>query len=180
MSKNRELKRRRKLQKSRSSRSAVPTLQCAQHHGRPTASAQTMWRTMHLGVSVQEEFFATTLRVQSSLWQRDSAKIKCIEKAPDVEAVLDLAPTATGLADNAWLKRMHGFGPSGADAFAKRLTSGWLGNHPKKQAGIQERCIGALRWCDNKHADALIRCWGVFDDYGRSRIFTSSAPCGGD
>ncbi len=107
---------------------------------------------------------ATTLRVQPSLWQRDAEKIKRIEQASDVEAVLDLVATATGVADYAWLKRMRGFGSSGADAVAERLTGGWLCNHPKAQAGIQERCIGALRWCDNESADALIRCWDAFND----------------
>jgi hypothetical protein len=63
---------------------------------------------------------------------------------------------------------MRGFGPSGANAIADRLTGGWLRDYPKAQAGIQERCIGALRWCDNENADALMRCWDAFDDYGRS------------
>ena len=168
LSKNRELKRRRKLQKRRSARQAVPTLQRDQHRNGPVVSAQTMWRTMHVDFSMQEELVATTRRVQPSLWQRDAEKIKRIEQAFDVETVLDLAPTATGMADYAWLKRMRGFGPSGADAIAERLTGGWLCNHPKAQAGIQERCIGALRWCDNENADALMRCWDAFDDYGRS------------
>ena len=168
MSKNRQIKRQRKLQKRRSARQAAPTLRRAQNSKGPVVSAQTMWRTMHVDFSVQEELVATTLRVQPSLWQRDAEKIKRIEQASDVEDVLDLVPTATGVADYAWLKRMRGFGASGADAIAERLTGGWLCNHPKAQAGIQERCIGALRWCDNENADALIRCWDAFDDYGRS------------
>jgi len=168
LSKNRELKRRRKLQKRRSAHQATPTLQRARDRYSPVVSAQTMWRTMHVDFSVQEELVATTLRVQPSLWQRDAEKIKRIERASDVEAVLDLAPTATGMADYAWLKRMRGFCPSGADAIAERLTGGWLCNFPKAQTGIQERCIGALRWCDNENADALMRCWDAFDDYGRS------------
>jgi len=168
VSKNREIKRRRKLQKRRSAHQAAPTLRRAQNSKGPVVSAQTMWRTMHVDFSVQEELVATTLRVQPSLWQRDAEKIKRIEQASDVEDVLDLVPTATGVADYAWLKRMRGFGASGADAIAERLTGGWLCNHPKAQAGIQERCIGALRWCDNENADALIRCWDAFDDYGRS------------
>jgi hypothetical protein len=168
LSKNRELKRRRKRQKRRSVREATPALQRARDRNGPVVSAQTMWRTMHVDFSVQEELVATALRVQPSLWQRDAEKIKRIEQVSDVEAVLDLAPTATGMADYAWLKRMRGFGPSGADAIAERLTGGWLGKFPKAQTGIQERCIGALRWCDNENADALMRCWDAFDDYGRS------------
>jgi hypothetical protein len=131
-------------------------------------SAQTLWRMMHVDFSLQDELVATTLRVQPSLLQRDAEKVKRIEQASDVEAVLDLVPTATGMADYAWLKRMCEFGPSGANAIAERLTGGWLYSHPKAKASIQERCIGALRWCDNENADALIRCWDAFDDYGRS------------
>ena len=122
MSKNREIKRRRKLQKRRSAHQAAPTLRRAQNSKGPVMSAQTMWRTMHVDFSVQEELVATTLRVQPSLWQRDAEKIKRIEQASDVEDVLDLVPTATGVADYAWLKRMRGFGASGADAIAERLT----------------------------------------------------------
>jgi len=127
-----------------------------------------MWRTMHLDFTVQEQLVATTLQVQPLIRQRDAEDIKRVEEASDVEAVLDLAPMATGLASYAWLKRMRRFGPSGADAIAGRLTGGWLRNFPRTQAGIQERCIGALRWCDNEAADALMRCWEAFDDYGRS------------
>jgi hypothetical protein len=156
LSKNREIKRRRKLQKRRSAHQAA-----AQNSKGPVVSAQTMWRTMHVDFSVQEKLVATTLRVQPSLWQRDAEKIKRIEQASDVEAVLDLVPTATGMADYAWLKRMCGFGPSGADAIAERLTGGWLCNHPKAQAGIQERCIGALRWCDNLYFVGPL--WGLID-----------------
>jgi len=168
LSKNREFKRRRKLQKRRTERQATPTFQGIQHSNGPVVSAQTMWRTMHIDFSAQEALVATALRVQPSLWQRDAKKIKRIEQASDVEAVLDLVPTAMGVAEYTWLKRMRGFGPSGANAIAERLTGGWLGNHPQARAGIQERCIGALRWCDNENADALMRCWNVFDDYGRS------------
>jgi len=157
LSKNRDLKRRRKPHERRA----------PDRNGR-VASAQTLWRAMHLDASVQEELVATTLRVQPSLWRRDAEAIERIEQASDVQAVLDLAPTATGMANYAWLKRMRGFGASGADAIAERLTGGWLRSFPQAQAGIQERCIGALRWCDNESADALVRGWDAFDDYGRS------------
>jgi len=165
---NREIKRRRKPKKGRTTRQAAPPFLRAQHRKGPVVSAQTMWRTMHVDFSAQETMIATTRQVQPSLWQRDAEKIKHIEQATDVEAVLDLVPAATGVAEFAWMKRMLGYGPSAAAAIAERLTGGWLGTHPEARDGIQERCIGALRWCDNEHADALMRCWDAFDDYGRS------------
>jgi hypothetical protein len=136
LSKNRELKRRRKLQKGRNARRGVLKLPRAQQSSASAASAQTMWRTMHLDFTVQEQLVATTLQVQPLIRQRDAEDIKRVEEASDVEAVLDLAPMATGLASYAWLKRMRRFGPSGADAIAGRLTGGWLRNFPRTQAGI--------------------------------------------
>ena len=94
MSKNRELKRRRKLQKGRNARRGVLKLPRAQQSSASAASAQTMWRTMHLDFTVQEQLVATTLQVQPLIRQRDAEDIKRVEEASDVEAVLDLAPMA--------------------------------------------------------------------------------------
>jgi hypothetical protein len=168
MSKNRETKRRRKMQKKRSRQQASPKRRSVHHNNPIVPSAQTMWRTMHLDFRVQETLVATTMEVQPSLWKRDAAKIERIELAADVEAVLDLAPGATGLADHAWLKRMRAFGPGAANAIVERLDSDWMRSHAGQRNGIQERLIGALRWCDDETADALMRCWDKFDDYGRS------------
>ena len=168
MSKNSKARRQSKLQKHRSPSKPSPVRHPARQHQETVTSAQTLWRAMHLDVSIQDEVLATVLRAQPTLWQWDSAQIKHIEQAADVEAVLDLVPTALGLAYYAWLKRMRELGPSAAEAIAERLTGGWLDDHPSARAGIQERCIGALRWCDNRHAGALVRCWDAFDDYGRS------------
>ena len=168
MSKKREEKRRRAKQKSRSRArpSLVKQQGVREHLGVP--SAQTMWRTMHLDFRVQEKLIETTMEVQPSLWQRDSSKIRQVEQAADLAAVLDLAPVATGLADYAWLKRMREFGAAAAPEIVARLRSDWMRLHQNKSAGIQERFIGALRWCDDAGAEALIDGWDAFDDYGRS------------
>ncbi|NEV64724.1 hypothetical protein [Thiorhodococcus minor] len=169
MSKNRDEKRRRKKQKTRSRGVARPTMQ--PRHRQPVAmpSAQTMWRTMHLDFAVQEKLIETTMDVQPFLWKRDASKIRQIEQATDLAAVLDLTPVATGLADYAWLKRMREFGTSAAPAIVTRLQSDdWMRLHRKASAGAQERLIGALRWCGNAGSDALIDCWDTLDDYGRS------------
>ena len=131
-------------------------------------SAQTMWRTMHLDFRVQKVLIETTMDLQPSLWKRDANRIQRIEQAAGIEAVLDLAPAATGLADYAWLKRMRDFGPVAASNIAERLNSDWMRRHAKERTGIQERFIGALRWCDDQAADALTGCWDALDDYGRS------------
>ena len=168
MSKTRDEKRQRKKQKLRSRGQTSPTKQ--PQHREPVAvpSAQTIWRTMHLDFSVQEKLVETTMDVQPSLWKRDASKIQQIEQAGHWAAVLDLTPVATGLADYAWLKRMREFGASAAPAIVARLQSDWMRSHRNASAGIQERFIGALRWCEDTGAEALIDCWDALDDYGRS------------
>jgi hypothetical protein len=131
-------------------------------------SAQTMWRTMHLNFEVQDTLAATTMDLIPTLWKRDHAKIQQIELAPDLESVLDLAPAAMGLADYAWLKRMRGFGPDAADQIVARINSDGMHRHAKQRAAIQERYLGALRWCESRAAGALMECWDSLDDYGRS------------
>ena len=123
---------------------------------------------MHLDFSVQEKLIETTMDVQPSLWKRDANKIRQIEEAVDLAAVLDLTPVATGLADYAWLKRMRELGDSAAAGIVARLQSDWMRSHRNASAGIQERFIGALRWCADAGAEALIDGWDALDDYGRS------------
>jgi hypothetical protein len=168
MSKKREEKRRRTKQKARSRAKPSPAKQqrYSEHPGVP--SAQTMWRTMHLDFRVQEKLIETTMAVQPALWKRDASKIRRVEQAADLGAVLELAPVATGLADYAWLKRMREFGASAAPEIVARLQSDWMRSRQRATAGTQERLIGALRWCDDAGAAALTDCWDAFDDYGRS------------
>ncbi len=124
---------------------------------------------MHLNFGVQDTLAETAMDLLPALWKRDHAKIQRIEQAPDLESALDLAPAAMGLADYAWLKRMRGFGPRAADRIVARLNSDWMHRHPAKQrAAIQERYLGALRWCEGRAAGALMDCWDALDDYGRS------------
>jgi hypothetical protein len=123
---------------------------------------------MHLDFRV-EETLGEALRVfQPAIWQRDGQAVLRIEQAPDIEATLDLTPGAMGLADLAWAKRMRQFGPDAADTIAARIKGDWLSAYPKDRSGIQERLIGALRWCDDRGVAALLSCWESLDDYGRS------------
>lgn len=168
MSKNREAKRRKKLQNRRSGRQTAPARQPARQRARLMPSAHTLWRTVHLDAIVQDGFMSTVMNLQPSLWQRDADNIKAIEQAADVEAVLDLTPTTMNLADHAWLKRMREFGPLVANAIAGRINSGWLERHADRRQALCERYLGALRWCDNSDADALMRCWDALNDKERS------------
>lgn len=131
-------------------------------------SAQTLWRTMHLSFANQEGLAATTSQLLPSIQERDADRIEQIERTVDIEAALDLAATATGLADHAWHQRMRAFGPGAADAIRSRLGSDWLRNHTENHSGILERYIGALRWYGPEGTKALIDCWESLDAYGRS------------
>ena len=131
-------------------------------------SAQTMWRMMHLNWRVYDKLVETTLHLHPSVWKRDADKIQKIEQAADIEAVLDLATDATGLASYAWPKRMREFGPNAASHIVARLDSDWMHHHARNRTAIQEHYIGALRWCEDGAADAAVRCWDSLDDYGRS------------
>jgi hypothetical protein len=123
---------------------------------------------MHLDWRVYDKLVATTMNLHPSLWKRDADKIQKIEQAADIEAVLDLAADATGLASYAWPKRIREFGPNAANHIVARLDSDWMGRHARDRAAIQEHYVGALRWCEDGAADALARCWDSLDDYGRS------------
>ena len=111
---------------------------------------------------------AATLKLQPALLKRDAAVIEQIETASDIEAVLDLSPSAGGLAESVWYRELQKFGPSVAVNIAKRLNGEWMRVHAKDRTGIQERFIGVLRWCGKEGVDALLSSWDSLDDYGRS------------
>ena len=148
MSKNREVKRRRKMQKKRCRAQAAPKRQPVHRENSAVPSAQTMWRTMHLNFRVQETLIATTMDLQPSLWKRDANKIHRIEQAIGLEAVLDLAPSASGLAEYAWLKRLLGFGSRVAPAIVARLKTERFRRGAKRSAVIY---CAAGSGCGRKH-----------------------------
>jgi hypothetical protein len=127
-----------------------------------------MWRIMQLTVDVPDDLLKSMQEIQPALWRRDANQVRTIEQAADIEAVLDLAVMATGLAGWAWPRRMQAFGPDAADNIVARLNSDWMRSHAKERAGLQERYLGALRWCGDRAADGLASCWDALDDYGRS------------
>ena len=104
-------KRRRKPAKNRGHQQASSRNQTGPRTQSSVPSAQTMWRTMHLDWRVYDKLVETTMNLHPSLWKRDADKIQMIEQAADIEAVLDLATDAIGLARYAWPKRIREFGP---------------------------------------------------------------------
>mgnify|MGYP006288447507 FL=1 len=167
MSKNREQKRRLKKQKARRQKQLRSKQQPTQHDAPRVPSASTMWRTMHLEFSVQAQVFEQVLAMQPSLRQRDGARIRRIEEASDLAALIELVPIAGGLAEYPWLKRMRAFSVTTAPEIVAWVRGDWIRSHPRSAAGIQERLIAALRWTGEAGAQGLADCWDGFDDYGR-------------
>jgi len=167
MSKKRFEKRRLKAKKRRSQQ--VQKKPAAQQPAVNVApSAPTIWRSTHLDVRTQKMLMSATIQYQPSVLARDAKKTLKVESAGDLEALLDLTPTASGIAESVWYRRMQEFGPAAAGSIAERLNNNWLRHHTKGRSAIQERCIGALRWCGEDGVDALLACWDALDDYGRS------------
>jgi hypothetical protein len=161
-------KRRRKPAKNRGHQQASSRNQTEPRTQSSVPSVQTVWRTMYLDWRIYDKLVEAAIKLQPPLWKRDADKIQEIEQAADIEAVLDLAADATGLASYAWPKRIREFGPNAANHIVARLDSDWMRRHARDRTAIQEHYIGALRWCEDGAADALAHCWDSLDDYGRS------------
>jgi hypothetical protein len=168
MSKNREQKRRLKKQKARGQQAqSRPKRQPSQHEAPNLPNVSTMWRTVHLEFSVQAQLLEQALEIRPSLRQSDGPRIRRVEEAADLAALIELAPIAGGLAEYPWLKRMQAFGASTVPEIVARVRGDWLRLHRQTGAGVQERLIAALRWSGEAGAQGLADCWDGFDDYGR-------------
>ncbi len=167
MSKNREQKRRVKKQQTRRQAQLRSKQQPTRREAALVPSASTMWRTMQLEFSVQAHVFEQASAMRSSLRQRDGARIRRVEEAADLAALIELVPIAGGLAEYPWLKRMRAFGAGAAPEVVAWVRGDWMRSHRRAGAGVQERLIAALRWTGPTGAQALADCWDGFDDYGR-------------
>jgi hypothetical protein len=74
-------------------------------------SAQTLFRADLLDPQIEALLTQLSMRVKPELRERDAARVAQVEQATTVEAVLDLLPIATGMAEPAWQRRMQQFGP---------------------------------------------------------------------
>jgi hypothetical protein len=131
-------------------------------------SAQTLLRAMLLDFGTREALAARAAGVDPTLWQRDQKKLARIESAQSVEELLERVTSATGLAEQAWLKRMRTFGPSTAPVIAEWFKSLPLPPLHKDRTLIEEKCIEALRWCGEAGIGPLLAIWDTLSDYGRS------------
>jgi hypothetical protein len=82
--------------------------------------------------------FEQVLNQSSSIWERDGARVRRIEEAADLAALIELAPIAGGLAEYPWLKRMR----RSARALSLRLSLGCAAIGCARMLKIEERLIG--------------------------------------
>ena len=73
----------------------------------PFPSAQTMFRAHLLDPQTEELIAQATAKISPEIWERDQGDAERIERAPTVEALLDLIPVASGTAEPAWHRRMR-------------------------------------------------------------------------
>jgi hypothetical protein len=139
--------------------------------GRPqlaVPSAQTLLRTMLLDPETHSVVAAGAARLNPTLWKRDEKRLERIESARSVEELLERATWATGLAEQAWLKRMREFGPGAAPMIAEGFRRLNLAPLHKDRTVIEEKCIEGLRWCGEAGIAPLLQIWETLSDYGRS------------
>lgn len=133
-----------------------------------TPSAPTFYRLTTLQEQGRRLVNEAAARVTPEVWERDGATIERIQRAASLEALLDLAPEASGLAENAWYERARRLGLGLAPRLGDRLraTGSMPDEHHRDIA--RERLIMALRWQGPAGAQALQAAFPELDDYGRS------------
>jgi hypothetical protein len=110
---------------------------------------------------------STNAQMDPELWERDAGLIEMIRRAPNAEALIDLAPLAIGLAEEEWENRMRRVGPEALPLIAARLKNARrLDAHMRAQA--YEKLLAELRWRGDAGVATLLECFDALDDYGRS------------
>jgi hypothetical protein len=88
---------------------------------REIPSAQTLFCADLQDPQIEALLTQLSMRVKPELRERDAARVAQVERATTVEAVLDLLPIATGMAEPAWQGRMQQFGPEAVSPIVVRL-----------------------------------------------------------
>ncbi len=131
-------------------------------------SAQTLLRTMLLDPETRSMVAARAARLDPTLWKRDQKRLERIESARSVEELLERATSATGMGEEAWLRRMGEFGPGAAPAIAEGFRRLNLAPLHKDRTVIEEKCVEGLRWCGEAGIAPLLEIWDTLSNYGRS------------
>jgi hypothetical protein len=131
-------------------------------------SAATMFRFQIVDRQTRVQLRkSVNAKVEAQHWERDTGLVEMIRRAPSAEALIDLAPLATGLAAEEWEARMRRVGPEALPLIAARLKNARrLDAHMRDQ--IFEKLLTELRWRGDGGVTTLLECFDALDDYGRS------------
>ena len=102
------------------------------------------------------------------LWLRDGKIVEQIRAAQTPVQVLDLAASAHGLAEAAWMARVRQLSLAVVPLIAERLRASRDIPDEDARDTVRERLIAALRWTGLLGAKALRECLADLDEYGQS------------
>jgi hypothetical protein len=134
----------------------------------PFPSAQTMFRCYLLDPQAEELISQAIAKVNPEIWERDREHAERIERAPTVEALLDLIPVASGTAEPAWHRRMRQFGPEVVPLVEAQLRRVRDIEDDHLRGLSYEHLLSALRWKGEAGAAALLSCFDDLNQYGKS------------
>jgi hypothetical protein len=135
---------------------------------RPVPSAPTVFRATIYDEQSRAAVDRATEMLKPKLWERDGKAVFQINRAKTMEEVIDLASTASGLAEPAWHRRMRRFGHNAVPLLAQRLQASQAIADEKERDIARERLIAALRWNGDAGAMALLDCIDALDGYTQS------------
>ncbi|HUX76046.1 MAG TPA: hypothetical protein VMY40_05325 [Anaerolineae bacterium] len=131
----------------------------------PFPSAQTMFRAHLLDPQTEELIAQATAKISPEIWERDREHAERIERAPTVEALLDLIPVASGTAEPAWHRRMRQFGPEVVPVVEAQLRRVRDIKDDHLRGLSYEHLLSALRWKGEAGAAALLNCFDDLNGY---------------
>ncbi len=103
-------------------------------------------------------------QLQPLLKLRDWSKLQRIQAAHTPEELLDLSPQATGLAQEAWHRRMRAFGPAALPPIQDTLRQLRFLEDSEARYRISALLISELRWHGVDGAQALLSCLDEMDN----------------
>lgn len=134
-----------------------------------TPSAFTLFRHQNYDQAARFVILEMHQRLKQRFWQRDRDAVQRIVAAPGLDELLDLAPLAVGLGQDAWEARLQEFKPEEilpAIGAGLARARGQIKNE-EERSRVYEALIGKLRWEGKAGARVLVECFAELDAYGK-------------
>ena len=112
----------------------------------PAPSTPTVFRIALANRDTRKLLEQMTAMAEPQVLLRDQAKINRIQEAKTAEELLDLAVTATGLAETPWQERTREFGDEIVPLMAARLKNSPAISDEDERTYVVERIVAALCW----------------------------------